>query len=61
MKTEPEVRKLVLRKETLRDLTAQNAVEVKGGAGTHSCAWCTVSCHTCLRCHGKTYNKKCLD
>jgi hypothetical protein len=31
MKTEPKIKKLTLKKETLRDLTAQNAGEVKGG------------------------------
>ncbi len=31
MKTEPKMKKLVLKKETLRDLTAQNAGGVKGG------------------------------
>ena len=32
MKTEPKVKKLTLKKETLRDLTAHNAGDVKGGA-----------------------------
>ncbi len=59
MKNENKVKKLVLRKETLRDLTAQNTGEVKGGATVR---FCSVSCHTCWTCHckGKTYNKKCL-
>ncbi len=60
MKSESKVKKLVLRKETLRDLTAGNATEVKGGAtGGNACSFfCSASCPTC-RCHGKTYNKKC--
>jgi hypothetical protein len=32
MKRETKIKKLTLNKETLRDLTAQNAGEVKGGA-----------------------------
>ncbi len=35
MKKEIKVKKLVLRKETLRDLSAQNAGQVKGGAKTN--------------------------
>ncbi len=73
MKSENKVKKLVLRKETLRDLTAQNAGQVKGGVtippGACS-AWgcytrgctallCSVGCAT-GGCHGKTYNKKCV-
>ena len=53
---EKNANKLVLNKETLRDLTARNAAEVKGGT------WRTASCYgTCrtLYCHGKTHNKKC--
>jgi hypothetical protein len=67
MKKQPK--KLTLNKETLRDLTAQNAGDVRGGA-SWSCAatcycntaWCTVSCKSCVgaNCHGNTYNKKCL-
>ncbi len=34
MKSENKVKKLVLRKETLRDLTAHNAGQVKGGGIT---------------------------
>ncbi len=34
MKTETKSKKLTLKRETLRDLTARNAGEVKGG-GTH--------------------------
>ncbi len=41
MKTEPKVKKLVLRKETLRDLTAQNAGAVKGGGVTFKGITCT--------------------
>ncbi len=66
-------KKLTLSKETLRDLTVQDADEVKGGqvsgygicsraCGTGGCYY-TVDCHhsyyyTC-KCQGKTYNKKC--
>ncbi len=35
MKNENKVKKLVLRKETLRDLTAMNAGAVKGGSPTN--------------------------
>ncbi len=42
MKNEPKVKKLVLMKETLRDLTAHNAGWVKGGPkggkATNKCA-----------------------
>ncbi len=54
MKNEPKVKRLVLRKETLRDLTAANAAEVKGGfAGTAACSrtcYCTSYITTC-KCH----------
>ncbi len=63
------LKKLTLNKETLRDLTTQNAGEVRGGTGTWTCnatcachtAWCTISCKSCAlgKCHGQTYNKKC--
>ncbi len=66
MKNEPKVKRLVLRKETLRDLTAQNAGAVKGGAITKkgpTCPGYTVPCtyelYSC-KCHGRTYNQKCL-
>ncbi len=59
MKNEPKVKKLVLRKETLRDLTAANAAEVKGGGkatrygygctGATCMDVCTVV--TCNPCH----------
>ncbi len=60
-------KKLTLNKETLRDLTAQNAREVKAGSASHcvpSCI-CTYNCPTIgctlatCKCHGQTYNKKC--
>ncbi len=73
MKSENKVKKLVLRRETLRDLTAQNAGGVKGGgsgkgAGCftngscfYSCAGCSQSCGAVsCGCHGHTYNKKCV-
>ncbi len=48
MKNEPKVKKLVLRKETLRDLTAQNTGEVKGGSAACSrTCYCTYTC----KCH----------
>ena len=46
MKNETKVKKLVLRKETLRDLTAQNAGEVKGGGTQTMHMWCTWTCQT---------------
>ncbi len=52
MKSENKVKKLVLRKETLRDLTAQDADEVKGAG------W-TAVLGTCY-CHDKTYGTKCF-
>ncbi len=60
-------KKLTLNKETLRDLTAQNAGEVKGGCSKSAIVptcLCSVGCSlgctlaTC-KCHGQTYNKKC--
>ena len=53
-----KVKKLTLNKETLRDLTAQNAGAVKGGGTQTMYMWCTWTCQTC-ECHGKTYNKRC--
>ncbi len=53
MKNEPKVKKLVLRKETLRDLTAQTAGGVKGGGATRyglGCTDPTCANQTCLRC-----------
>ncbi len=49
MKNEPKVKKLVLRKETLRDLSAQNAGQVKGGAKTNGkkCVAATQAGLTC--------------
>jgi hypothetical protein len=61
MKSENKVKKLILKKETLRDLTAQNAGEVKGGgkaANTKKCptvtcgSGCTSLLKTCLRTMG---------
>ncbi len=46
MKNETKVKKLVLKKETLRDLTAQNAGGVKGGARTHGKKCATGGCPT---------------
>ena len=56
-----QLKKLTLNKETLRDLTPQNAGEVKGGT------WGTVTCYKHCRwprsyltnCKAHTYNKKC--
>ncbi len=48
-------KKLTLNKETLRDLTTQNVGEVKGG--TAPSYRCTLTC----KCHGKTYNNKCVS
>ncbi len=54
MKNDPKVKKLVLRKETLRDLTAQNAGEVKGGSRAGGCSWwCTVTVKPCDFTKGK--------
>ncbi len=65
MKNEPKVKKLILKKETLRDLTAHNAGQVKGGSVGGYCSWtciqtcgCVSNLGTC-KCHGKTYNKHC--
>ncbi len=58
-------KKLTLNKETLRDLTPQNATGVKGGTFTLMDCQRTLMCqtlgctYTCHHCHGKTYNKKC--
>ncbi len=59
MKKENKVKKLVLKKETLRDLTAQNAGAVMGGMKkTLNCTLAPTACRffTC-RCHAHT--KKC--
>jgi hypothetical protein len=71
MKNEPQIKKLVLRRETLRDLTAQNAGEVKGGpqfsVGNH-CRTYGASCYcttvkACTYTHGQachyTHGKPC--
>ncbi len=51
MKKQPK--KLTLNKETLRDLTAKNAGEVKGGDKSKNCGthrtW--VHCHTAFGCY----------
>ncbi len=60
MKYEPKVKKLMLKKETLRDLTAQNGEAVMGGMKkTLYCTLAPTACRffTC-RCHGNT--KKCV-
>ena len=58
MKTETKVKKLILKKETLQDLTARHAEEIKGGA----CGLTTgaLSWYTCKGkgCNGKT--KRCM-
>ncbi len=56
MKTEPRVKKLMLRKETLRDLTAQNAGQVKGGEKrSFFCTkWATACLFFTCKCHGNT-------
>ncbi len=56
-----KTRKLILSRETLRDLTAQNGGEIRGGGKggarptkgkncpTGGCTgYCTVTCNTCL-------------
>jgi hypothetical protein len=55
MKAETKSKKLTLKKETLRDLTARNAGEVKGGAksipgNTRKCVTgtCTPTVEGCL-------------
>ncbi len=62
MKTKPTTRKLTLKKETLRDLTARNAGEVKGAGGTACCgSYLPNSCISVkpFNCNGRTHNKKC--
>ncbi len=66
-----QLKKLTVNKETLRDLTTQNAGDVRGGdrtltcGGTCGCSWgchtagCTVTRGKLCHAHGKTYNKKC--
>jgi hypothetical protein len=57
MKEETKVKKLILKKVTLRDLTARHAEEIKGG----SCSLHTstgIACPT-YKCHGQTWNKRC--
>ncbi len=56
MKNESKVKNLVLRKETLRDLTAQDAGQVKGGSAACSVrtCYCTYTC----RCH-ETHGQAC--
>jgi hypothetical protein len=57
MKPEPKVRKLTLKKETLRDLTAPNAIGVKGGAcGLRT--W-TVWSYMGYTCKAKTCKQRC--
>ncbi len=57
-------KKLTLNKETLRDLTAHNAGEVKGGSAACSVrtCYCTYTCK-CHYTHGKpchyTHGKPC--
>ncbi len=66
-----QLKKLTVNKETLRDLTARNAGEVKGGGVTRRGITCNIPtedyrCPTNIYlcptagCHGKTFNKKCL-
>ena len=65
MKPEPKIKKLTLNKETLRDLTADHAADVKGGGrATRTCTSsleCTLGgcptfmCPTVF-CKGKTAN-----
>ena len=58
-----QLKKLTLNKETLRDLTAQNAAMVKGElyytgySGNQKI--CTRTCYALICPHGKTNNKKC--
>ncbi len=70
MKDEPKLKKLVLKKETLRDLTTANADQVKagvkgGGGNTYpticiDCSYLTCNTHyaSCKGCGG-TKNKRC--
>ncbi len=64
MKNETKVKKLMLRKETLRDLTARNAGAIKGGMKKTADFYCTYQLTVCYaytcKCHGRTYNQKCL-
>ncbi len=59
MKNENKVKKLVLRKETLRDLTAQNAEAVMGGM--KKTLYCTRGPTACLffTCKCPGHSKKC--
>ncbi len=55
--------KLILKKETLRDLSATNAGEVKGGGGNTKNKNClsVMICETKLVCtHGCGSTKKCI-
>ncbi len=63
MKNEPKVKKLVLRKETLRDLTAHNAGAVKGGGVTFKGITCVPTyyergCYTWYLCPSPTVTCK---
>ena len=54
MKTQPK--KITLNKETLRDLTVQNAGEVKGGRTNRTCAnftFCVSGANGCYTFHCK--------
>jgi hypothetical protein len=54
MKTEPKVKKLILKKEMLQDLTARHADEIKGGScGLRTWSSMGYTCRnskTCAKC-----------
>jgi hypothetical protein len=56
MKPEPKVKKLMLRKETLRDLTADHAGNVRGGGkgGNGNTKKCGGGGSLCSRCETGT-------
>ena len=62
MKNKNKISKLILKKETLHDLTARHAEQIKGGAPSLTLptgCWPN-TCPTLPKCVGKTHNKKCL-
>ncbi len=65
MKTETKIKKLTLKKETLRDLTARHAGEVKGGiltrlecSGVEACLSRTCATQFIRGCRPPHYTKK---
>jgi hypothetical protein len=60
MKTETKIKKLTLNKETLRDLTAHHAGDVKGGPISEPGSLLCLSVFApCYKTKGKTCNKQC--